>query len=95
MKQTVDSNLIVKVTERFIKLQLIESPTSELFLRDLITRKIIDFETMRNYLIVKDYDTYLRCNKNVIKDTLYDLSDDYNLFHGQIRKIHRKYSRIF
>ncbi len=95
MKHQVDSNLITKVTEHFIELQLKESPTSELYLRTLIGNHIISFDTMKQYCIVKDYDTYLRCNKGVIKDTLYDLSDDYNLFHGHIRKIHRKFSRLF
>ncbi len=95
MKIQVSSELINKVTERFIELQLKESPESEAFLRNLIKREIIDFETMRNYLIVMDYPIYMKCNKYVIKDTLYDLSDDYNLFHGQVRKIYTKFSRIF
>lgn len=84
-----------KIIEDFVKLQIAEDPNCEKFIRDLIHRSIITIDTMKQYCIVKNYDTYLRCNKGVIKDTLYDLSDDYDLFHGHIRKIHKKYSRIF
>jgi hypothetical protein len=91
MKVVPSGNLIEKVTERFIKLQLIESPTSELFLRTLIGRKIVSFDTMRQYGIIKDFELYLRINKGKIQDALYDLEDDYGLSSRQIRRILKEY----
>ena len=87
MKVQVNSDLINKVTERFIELQLLKSPTSELFLRDLITRKIILFETMKQYCIVHDFETYLKANKGKIQDALFDFEDDYNVSSRTIRRI--------
>ena len=87
MKVPANSELIEKVTERFIKLQLIESPTSELFLRTLIGRKIISFDTMKQYCIVKDFELYLKANKGKIGDALFDFEDDYNISSRQIRRI--------
>lgn len=84
-----------KIIERFVKLQLEESSTSELFLRHLINRRIITIETMRNYVLVKDYDTYLKANKGNISHTLEDFEYDYNISPRWIRKIHKQYTRIY
>lgn len=87
MRVPQSSDLINRVTERFIELQLVKSPNSELFLRDLITRKIIHFDTMRDYIIVQDYDLFLKANKGKIQDAMYDFEDDYNISSRQIRRI--------
>lgn len=95
MRKVVDSNLIIKVTERFIELQLIESPESEIFIKKLIERQIITFETMRNYIIIKDYDAFLKANKGNILWALEDFEEDYKICTRQVRKIHKKYTRIY
>ncbi len=84
-----------EIIEKFIEFQIKERSDCEPFIRNLIKRKIITMPTMIQYCIVKSYDDYLRSNKGVIKETLFDLSIDYGLFHGHIRKIHKKYSRVF
>jgi len=91
MKKTVSGNILEKVTERFIELQLLESPTSGVFLRSLIGRKIIPFDVMRQYCLVKDYELYLKINKGKIQDALYDFEDDYGLSSRQIRRILTEY----
>ena len=95
MKVQVNSDLLLKVKERFIQLQLAESPTSELFLRTLIERRIISFDTMRNYIIVKDFDLFLKTNKGNILHSLEDFEEDYKVSTRWIRKIHKKYTRVF
>lgn len=86
---------MVSITERFIMLQLQESPDSEMFLRKLIKRGIITYSTMRNYCIVKYYDEYLRCNKGRVTHTLDDLGDDFNLEPRSVRRIHQEFCRKF
>lgn len=76
-----------KVIERFIKLQLEESPTSELFLRNLINRRIILVETMRDYCIRKDFDLFLKANKGIIEYALEDFEEDYKITPRHIRRI--------
>lgn len=86
---------MVNIEERFIKLQLEESPESEKFLRHLIKRKIITIETMRNYLIVKQMDEYIKGNKGHIGHAHIDLSDDFNISERTIRRIIKQNTRIF
>ena len=86
---------MVDIKERFIKLQLEQSPESEKFLRHLICKGLITMEAMRQYCIVKSFPNYLKCNKGVIKDTYYDLADDFGIFHGHARKIYNKYARLY
>lgn len=87
MRKTESSDLINRVTERFVKLQLEESPSSEIFLRTLIKRGIINYVTMREYCIVRDFEAYLKANKGKIQDALFDFEDDYNLSSRTIRRI--------
>ncbi len=86
---------MVDITERFIKLQLEQSPESEVFLRGLIKKGIISRETIRNYVLVHQMDEYLKANKGHIGHTLMDLSDDFGITERMVRIIHKKYTRIF
>jgi hypothetical protein len=86
---------MVDIIERFIKLQLQQSPESEIFLRRLIDRKLISLETMRNYCLVNQMDEYLKSNKGHIGHTLIDMSDDFGISERMVRIIHKKYTRIF
>ena len=42
---------------------------------------------MRDYIIVQDYDLFLKANKGKIQDAMYDFEDDYNISSRQIRRI--------
>lgn len=83
------------IEEKFIAFQIKESPESERFIRDLIRRQLITFPTMRNYVIIKLYDDYLKSNKGNIVHTLEDFSYDFNITERWVRKIHKKYTRIY
>lgn len=86
---------MVDIKERFIKLQLEQSPESEKYLRYLISKGLITMETMRNYAITIQMDYYLKANNGHVGHALIDLSDDFGLCERQIQKIHKKYTRIF
>lgn len=86
---------MVDYKERFIKIQIQKSPESEGFLRHLIKTQVITEKTMRNYVIVHQFDEYIKANKGNITYALEDLSDDFKLAERYIRKIHKKYTRIF
>lgn len=86
---------MVNIVERFIRLQLEESPESEKFLRNLILRGVITKETMRNYCIVKQFDDYLKANKGFIADAMIDLEDDFGVCDRTIRRVHRRYTKIY
>ena len=86
---------MVDIKERFIKLQLEQSPESEKFLRHLICKGIISMETMRNFVLVNQMDEYLKANKGNIGHTLMDLSDDFGISERMVRIVHKKYTRIF
>lgn len=86
---------MVDITERFIKLQLEQSPESEPFLRNLISKRLITMEMMRNYVITIQMDVYIKSNNGHVGHALIDLSDDFGLCERQIQKIHKKYTRIF
>lgn len=86
---------MVDIKERFIKLQLEQSPESEKFLRHLICKGIISLETMRNFVLVHQMDNYLKANNGHVGHTLIDLSDDFGISERMVRIIHKKYTRIF
>ena len=86
---------MVDIKERFIKLQLEQSPESEKFLRYLICKGIISLETMRNFVLVHQMDNYLKANNGHVGHTLIDLSDDFGISERMVRIIHKKYTRIF
>lgn len=84
-----------EIEDKFIAYQLAESPESEVYIRKLIKLSIITHKTMRNYVIIKLYDEYLKANKGNILHTLEDFSYDFNLSERWIRNIHKKYTRIY
>ena len=86
---------MVDIKERFIKLQLEQSPESEKFLRHLICKGLISMETMRNYCITLQMDEYLKANKGHIGHALMDLSDDFGISERMVRIVHTKHTRIF
>lgn len=86
---------MVNIKELFIKLQVQQSPESEVFLRGLIDKGMITNETMRNYCIVSLMDEYLKSNKSHIGHTLIDLSDDFGVSERMVRIIHKKFTRVW
>ncbi len=86
---------MVDIKERFIKLQLEQSPESEKYLRYLISKGLITMETMRNYCLTMQMDEYIKANQGHVGHALIDLSDDYGIGERQIQKIHKKCTRIF
>lgn len=84
-----------QVVERFIKLQVEQSPESENFLRELLRRGIISYKTARDYVIVKQYDEYLKSNKGNITHCLEDLADDFGLSERFVRIIHKRLTRYY
>lgn len=89
---------MVDIAERFIKLQLAENGESQRFekyLREMISKGLIDSLAMRNFCLVKQMDDYIKANKGHIGNALMDLSDDFNVSERMIRLIHKKYTRIF
>lgn len=86
---------MVDIKERFIKLQLEQSPESEKFLLNLICKQLITMEMMRNYCITIQMDYYLKANNGHVGHALIDLSDDFGISERMVRIIHKKYTRIF
>ncbi len=84
-----------EIIEKFIEFQIKERSDCEPFIRNLIKRQLITFPTIRNYVIIKLYDDYLKSNKGNIVHTLEDFSYDFNMTERWVRKIHKKYTRIF
>jgi hypothetical protein len=99
MKRQEDSNLINFVKDKFISLQLLNMTsdvrlTIEPYLISVVNKKIIPYESMRDYCIVKLHEKYLIANKQSVKDTLIDLEIDFEVSSRQIRRILQK-NRLF
>lgn len=99
MKHQEDSNLINFVKDKFISLQLLNMTsdvrlTIEPYLISVVNKKIIPYESMRDYCIVKLHEKYLIANKQSVKDTLIDLEIDFEVSSRQIRRILQK-NRLF
>ena len=99
MKHQEDSNLINFVEQKFISLQLLNMTsdvrlTIEPYLISVVNKKIIPYESMRDYCIVKLHEKYLIANKQSVKDTLIDLEIDFEVSSRQIRRILQK-NRLF
>lgn len=99
MKRQEDSNLLNFVKDKFISLQLLNMTsdvrlTIEPYLISVVNKKIIPYESMRDYCIVKLHEKYLIANKQSVKDTLIDLEIDFEVSSRQIRRILQK-NRLF
>lgn len=99
MKHQEDSNLLNFVKDKFISLQLLNMTsevrlTIEPYLISVVNKKIIPYESMRDYCIVKLHEKYLIANKQSVKDTLIDLEIDFEVSSRQIRRILQK-NRLF
>ena len=95
MKRQEDSNLITFVEQKFISLQLSAIPQDlkpiiATYLISVVNKKIIPYESMRDYCIVKLHEKYLIANKQSVKDTLIDLEIDFEVSSRQIRRILQK-----
>ena len=95
MKHQEDSNLITFVEQKFISLQLSAIPQDlkpiiATYLISVVNKKIIPYESMRDYCIVKLHEKYLIANKQSVKDTLIDLEIDFEVSSRQIRRILQK-----
>lgn len=95
MKHQEDSNLIAFVEQKFISLQLSAIPQDlkpiiASYLISVVSKRVIPYESMRDYCIVKLHEKYLIANKQSVKDTLIDLEIDFEVSSRQIRRILQK-----
>ena len=95
MKHQEDSNLIAFVEQKFISLQLSAIPQDlkpiiASYIISVVAKRVIPYESMRDYCIVKLHEKYLIANKQSVKDTLIDLEIDFEVSSRQIRRILQK-----